>query len=432
MAVVTAARRAATRFSEASGHDRDGETALEWLARVLWGPEVEVTVGSEVRPGNVVLERFVAVPTAVRARFLLPAGAPGAAPNLLAAYNRLRPPRIRAARWLVAEAFRLGLAPRLFPDRVTISTPTPEDPDGPFPLLADHLRSVLEENDAVAAIGLRPPGPYTKPVLQLFAPDGRPRAYVKVGWNGPTRAAVRTEARFLEAHGDERFRNVALPRLRHHGRWRDLEISVMVPLPPEVRPYRPRRRPPPPAVTDEIAALPGLRHEPLAAASFWRRLRVLVERGVADRPAAHADVLRACADRIERRHGDVRLTFGSWHGDWVPWNMARDGNRLVVWDWEQRSDDAPRGFDELHFLFQIPFAWRQRTLGEALSEWRARGPGALEAVGVPRSGRPAVMAAYLLELFVRYDAAERAGAGRHPRFFPDIFRALGAEPRSVL
>jgi hypothetical protein len=254
---------------------------------------------------------------------------------------------------------------------------------------------------------------------------------VKVGWNDLTRALVRTEAGFLTAHGERPFRTFTVPRLRHHGRWRDLEISVVAPLPSDVGPYRPRHRPPPPSVTAEIAALSGIREEPLAAARYWSRLRASVEVSVARRPRGDGEVVRGCVRRIERRYGAVRLPFGSWHGDWVPWNMARHRGRLAVWDWEQRSDDAPRGFDELHFLFQLPFAWRRRPLPETVIEWRRRSPAVLEAVRVPPDARPAVMASYLLELFVRYAGAEQVGAGRHPRFFPEILRVLDREPRSA-
>lgn len=49
------------------------------------------------------------------------------------------------------------------------------------------------------------------------------------------------------------------------------------------------------------------------------------------------------------------LTFGSWHGDFTPWNMAsvrRDG-KISVWDWEQFQTGVPLGMDEIHFRVNV-------------------------------------------------------------------------------
>jgi hypothetical protein len=37
-----------------------------------------------------------------------------------------------------------------------------------------------------------------------------------------------------------------------------------------------------------------------------------------------------------------------------------------------------------------------------------------------------VLSLYLLEMFLRYDEAMLAGAGRNPRFYPDILAVLTA------
>jgi hypothetical protein len=48
------------------------------------------------------------------------------------------------------------------------------------------------------------------------------------------------------------------------------------------------------------------------------------------------------------RAGHVALRLGSWHGDWTPWNMAADGSRLLLWDWEHFEVGVPAGFDAVH------------------------------------------------------------------------------------
>lgn len=50
--------------------------------------------------------------------------------------------------------------------------------------------------------------------------------------------------------------------------------------------------------------------------------------------------------------GQAALPLGLGHGDFVPWNFLKDGNRLVALDWEWSSERIPPGIDLAHFLFQ--------------------------------------------------------------------------------
>ena len=40
------------------------------------------------------------------------------------------------------------------------------------------------------------------------------------------------------------------------------------------------------------------------------------------------------------------------HGDFTPWNMYMDSNRLYVYDWELAKNGIPMLFDLFHFVFQ--------------------------------------------------------------------------------
>lgn len=44
--------------------------------------------------------------------------------------------------------------------------------------------------------------------------------------------------------------------------------------------------------------------------------------------------------------------FGPAHGDFTPWNMARAGSQLYLYDWEMFEPLFPKGFDAFHYLFQ--------------------------------------------------------------------------------
>ncbi|MFG3439162.1 hypothetical protein ACGF0J_18110 [Nonomuraea sp. NPDC047897] len=143
-----------------------------------------------------------------------------------------------------------------------------------------------------------------KPVLEAYAGDGL-LAYVKIGVTARARELVANEARTLERLAGRALKTVVAPTVLHHGRWRDLAVLAVSPLPV---PHR------------------------------------LCARGV---PAA----LLVQAVREIAATGDDE--GDAWHGDLSPWNVApgADG-RLLVWDWERYAVGVPHGFDAVHHFFQ--------------------------------------------------------------------------------
>jgi hypothetical protein len=387
-----------------------------------------VTVNSGPPSGHEVLERYLVLPSARRPRFLISEASGFGAGEALASYNALRPVGTRLARSILAGGLRRGMAQRVFRDRLTVSVsgevPSPVHSE---PILSEYLRQLLgQEGRPLLAIGLRDRGPNTKPVVQVFSPKGEPWGYVKVGWNEFTRGLIDTEARFLEA--TPAFSKLEVPMLIGAGRWRNLEISAIAPLPERVRRFAPAARLPPAATTWDIAQIGGMQEAPLSSSSYWHRLRLALSNLLEGASARSVDAVQGCLNRLEDRYGDTSLVFGGWHGDWVPWNLAWDGNSLVVWDWEHTGRGVPLGFDVVHYLFQVPFAKRKRKLAVSIGEMRRRGPPELDRLGVPPDTQPALISAYLLQLFARYQSAQRAGAGVNTRFFPYILEVLEREP----
>ena len=68
-------------------------------------------------------------------------------------------------------------------------------------------------------------------------------------------------------------------------------------------------------------------------------------------PAQRAWMTAALADLLAEL-GDVAVPRGAWHGDWVPWNMARQGEKVLLWDWEHFHMQGLYGWDHLHYLAQ--------------------------------------------------------------------------------
>jgi hypothetical protein len=399
---------------------------IRWLADILWSrdPAVTVSLRGQAPSGTSPKEVYAVLPSADRPRFFLPLESRRAGRAALASYRALRPPATRLARAALAAGVGVGVTEKVFRDRLIVSVVDDQPPSQlPSLLLREHLREALQDRHLVVAIGMRPPGPYAKPVLQAFSTDGQPRGFVKIGWNATTKGLVRTEAGFLRARAERPFRTIVVPALLHRAGWRDLDITVASPLPLDVRRLRRPTRLPPLDATREIAEAPGLRRASLGRSSYWTGLRGSLEAMIADDPMVHDTMLGHLA-RVEERYGEEKLLFGGWHGDWTPWNVARHQGRIVAWDWEQAGDDVPLGFDVMHYLFQRPFAGNQLSLEEAVAICRRRSGAPLRALGVPSRAQPAVRSAYLLELFRRYYAAQRAGAGLNTRFYPAILELL--------
>jgi len=107
------------------------------------------------------------------------------------------------------------------------------------------------------------------------------------------------------------------------------------------------------------------------------------------------------AERIESEFGALSLTFGRWHGDWVPWNLGRTRESLFAWDWAYSAPAVPLGFDALHFA-AIP----QEVLGgssraEAATQAAEVSAPALRALGLDDDQVRAVVALHRLELELR-------------------------------
>ena len=136
---------------------------------------------------------------------------------------------------------------------------------------------------------------------------------------------------------------------------------------------------------------------PIAESDY---LRDAVETGFRAATLGRREVLRR-AERTESEFGAVSLTFGRWHGDWVPWNLGRTRESLFAWDWAYSARAVPLGFDALHFA-----ALPEEVLGGAsrseasLHAVEVSAP-ALRTLGLDAEQMRAVAALHRLELELR-------------------------------
>lgn len=391
----------------------------------VWGgdDQVDVVVAGTGRPGWQNVERYRLAPDARRARFILPATSRRAAAGSIRSYNQLRLPRTRWARSALGAIVAAGGA-GLLRDRVDVIV----DPEVPTRELADHVltrfvATVLGGGAVEFGVGVHDQTPNSKPTLQAFSSDGSPRGFAKVGWNSVTQRQVSTEASALRLLTGSQP-GVDTPTLLHAGAWRGRELLITAPMPSTVRRWVDVATAPDAAVVDKLAQSGRTAESTVRDSARINQLRQLARSPQWDPEVARAAT--ALLDRITTRYGAAMLRFGAWHGDWVPWNLARHRGRLMVWDWEQfRDSGIAVGLDTIHWHFQVSFVLQREPLATALRKAYRRAATDLERL--QGAGSAAVChALYALELTTRYEEMRAAGAGPTDRFHEDIVRALDA------
>jgi hypothetical protein len=405
--------------------------SYDWLLDVLYGSVAAAPLGDcadvtwarhgELPAGYRPVEQFAVTPGGRDRAFLISLGCRRGAASALTSYNALRPASRRAVRAALGLGLRSGVAAPFLRTRVDIGVrATLTAAQAGEALVSGHIASLLGRDKVVLACG-GGSGPYRKPVLQVFATDGTPLAYVKIGWNSWTRDAVRREADALRSCAARSAKGrLGAPGLLHHGDWRGLELLVTAPLPSRVRPPAPQL--PSASFLREICELSPVTTSPLGDSAWWAGIRTKIST-VSD-PASR-DRLAAAAGRVESAHGRDQLEFGRWHGDLVPWNLASLGPRLYAWDWESSSASAPVGLDAVHFGFQVAFVAGRLPLAEAVRRAAECARPALAALAVPASAEPLLSELHLLELAVRHEEARASTGDADDRFYPAVFDMLG-------
>lgn len=350
----------------------------------------------------------------------------------LTEYNSLRPGRTRLARRVLGLGLRAGLIQPFARDKIDVGIAADiADASRATEVLTEHLGQLLGRKPVVLAFGAGM-GPYRKPVLQVFSEDGTPLAYVKVGWNDWARAAVKREAAALQSCAAQPMQ-LGVPAFLGLSSWRGLDLLVTGPLPRDSRRLSLAEGLPPASVLQEISALAPAVTGELAASPWWSNVRSRIQAAVRE-PAA-GSALTSAADTIEEKYGRVLLTFGAWHGDLVPWNLARSGSRLYAWDWEYSTPCVPLGFDAVHYHFQVAFVARQVPLDQAVTLAAGRAAAALRELGLPERVLHLAAVLHLLELAIRHEEARAITGDTDERFYPAVNEVLAhalVDPRGLL
>jgi hypothetical protein len=390
-----------------------GERAayLDRICRLLWPVPAQVQLtrsgrGSSdsgagpPRPASESTSELIVVPGHAEPRLLLPPRRRAAA----AAVRHYGEPGSRTSslrKWATWLSVASNTGPSLFRDRLRIDAP------GDSPTIASYLRHALGR-DLCLSMYVSDARANRKPVLQLLSPEGEAMGFAKIGIDPLTRQLVRAERDALAQLATVRLRNLAVPRVLHHGSWNGLEVLVLTPLPVMMR----RRAVPHGQLLDamaEVAAVAGVTQQAVAAAGHWQRL---VERLASAPDGQQRAGLQSALGLMRDRGGAATLSYGAWHGDWSPWNMASTRGTLLVWDWERFCVGVPLGFDALHNWLRTEVWRNHRDPSGAARHLVSHATNLLRpfGVGAPEARLTAML--YLAELAVRdlADRQEDAGA----------------------
>jgi hypothetical protein len=319
-------------------------------------------------------------------------------------------PASRAAR-IGAKALSLALASRIAapPLRGRVRVVAPPGADTIEAYLAKAFSRELR-----ISMYLGPPRANRKPVLQLLAPTGgEPVAFAKVGVNPLTRDLVRAEHDSLVALDRDVLTEITAPRVLHSDEWHGMNVLVLSALPRWTR-----RRPLSSArladAADAVAHVGGLQQQSLSNGPYLRSLQARLT--VADEGPERTALL-GTLDVLAERAGGTVLTYGAWHGDFTPWNMANTERGLLLWDWERFGREVPLGFDLLHHWLQDQVGLRRRAPLAAAEDCIDQAARLLAPFKVAAGEARLTATLYMADLATRYLVDRQAEAGA-PRGAP--------------
>ncbi len=387
-----------------------------------------------VPAGHRLVEAWRAVPGPRRPRYLVPLDA-AAARRVLVSHALLREPRVRLQRRTAAAAVSPLGAWHGERGVLRVSVPADVPDDVVDDLFVTRHLVRLVPGATGTALSLRGGHARAKPMVQLVDGRGDVVAFAKVAADPATAARVRREAALLRRFGDAlgTAGPLRLPRVLATGDAGGCTVSVVEPLPQEVRGGRDG---------DDERALPGLlalrdavgvRTGPLGTAALWTETLAALDeavgglgRDVSHGASALADAALALADRMGAVDAGVELPLGPFHGDWVPWNLGWAGSTLWAWDLEYGSAEGPVGLDALRWVFLVEQLARGRDLPGAVAAVRDAGPAVLPRLGADPAHTDVLVRLHLLELVTSALAVVVAGRGMPVGLdgAPDVLRAV--------
>lgn len=355
------------------------DSDLRCVVGQLWAPLVRTDAYRAVLNGRddsewTTEKRFSIVPSERSPRLLVTADRDRrVVAKALVAYDGIRDRKARWGRTTLSTAMRLNLP--LGRDALSLQRRRGTHPEVVEPI--SHMEALLGE-PATVIIGVRT-GANGKATLQMFDAQGAASGYAKMAWNELTRTFVQTEIETMRALANEDH-DFRVPGLLTHGTLGDMPYLMSQPLPLDVRSVPARHE----LAHSELADVAPIAHiAPVRDSAQFISLAVRAEElGRFPMTLAHGEALNDLVSRLS--HQDSPLPIGTrWHGDLVPWNVARqpDGS-LWIWDWEMSEQGTAVGMDVLHWHTTLLSHTDPSATASAVQSARATSIAVLRALGL--------------------------------------------------
>jgi len=329
---------------------------------------------------------------------------------------------VRFTRLGVAAAVRLHAIPITSQQLTIFVRRDVSDVDLPAVSPTHWLSQRLGTDRLVAALAVPALAPNAKPTLQLFSEKGDPAGYAKFSWNESTREQVRAEAAAV-IRVAPKLSTIDVPACLWSGQWGGFDVIVTAPMPTDATAWAGSRAPSL-EIVEDVARTSRMNTARLPDSAIVQRIAAMVQDGGARLDPALRHALHRAVETVGERWPHLELREGTWHGDWVPWNMATASGRTVVWDWEHSREGVPVGLDLLHWHFQHGFIAEKVSLEESLRRMRSGGTKGVGQLQGSSEAAEACADLYSLEICARYLAMQAAGSGWAPRFYPDALTVL--------
>jgi hypothetical protein len=404
---------------------------LGWVADVLLGAQGrDAVVTSSIPSGYDPVFTLGALPSAANPYALFPPEPILASASLRELGNPVLR-KLRVAEDLLAMGLRSGMPQRIFTERIYISVPRNGGP--PHLTLVDHFRELFGRSDLSLAVILGKKRPNRKPVLKILTSQGECIGFAKVGWNEVSRALVGNEARILQsmAARETPLGSFQVPEVLEHVEIDGADFLVLKPVPRSRALGGGGSLRLPIEAAREIAAMTGQRTEVLSSSPYWEDLKARIAAATKE-GVPRIGALSDGVDALETRFGTRDITFGAWHGDFIPWNMKRSGGAFFVWDWERSGGMVPLGLDAARFDLDVRVKIRRERPRDAVQgSVTSLGP-ALEAMGAAPGTATLVTTLHALEMVLRFQEARVAGvAGKEPIYevaLDEMLRRIHSSP----
>jgi len=363
-------------------------------------------------------------PSRQEVRWIIPAGSPRVAAASLALYQ----PSLLTARLkkTVAKVLsRVGLAVLWAPDLAMVAVKgagNQASPQGLGAFLAKLLGRPVE-----LALFTGTPGYIRKPTVQVMESSGRVLAYAKLAVNEQTKALLANEYVILKRLHELNPQHFSVPRILHYGEVGGRDLLVLESA------KKASDRGPHTLGIEQSDFLAEIWQKTASTENFentpaWREVK-----GRYDKLSPHlkADWRRRLSQGLkllETRKRDLNI-FVLAHRDFTPWNTYRQGNRLVVFDWEMAREPWPVFYDLFHFIIQ-PEALFNRTTGCKIFEKLTGEPiqnalRCLRKFGIEAVPWELYLLFYLCDVSLFYHEMEYLEQGRGGEERPRMFNFWG-------